>query len=83
MDQMQVSQAKPNSDVEHLEALSYKSTFERSITLWENFSLGFTCLSPVVGVYLVRAAWGARCAPRARKSDDFVLSIQTIATARS
>src|SRR5579863_2356833 len=52
---MQVSPAKSKSDAEHLEALGYKSTFERSMTLWENFSLGFTYLSPVVGVYSVFA----------------------------
>jgi amino acid transporter len=40
---------------DHLQALGYDSTFERSMTVWENFSLGFTYLSPVVGVYSVFA----------------------------
>jgi len=44
-----------NRSAEHLQALGYHSTFERSMTVWENFSLGFTYLSPVVGVYSVFA----------------------------
>jgi amino acid transporter len=39
------------SDAEHLASLGYKSEFKREMTLWQNFSLGFTYLSPVVGVY--------------------------------
>lgn len=39
------------SDAEHLASLGYKSEFKRDMTLWQNFSLGFTYLSPVVGVY--------------------------------
>ncbi|MBI5595083.1 MAG: amino acid permease [Elusimicrobia bacterium] len=42
-------------DAEQLEALGLKSGFERSMSFWENFSLGFTYLSPVVGVYSVFA----------------------------
>jgi amino acid transporter len=53
---MQASQDEHHSDdAERLEALGYSSKFERSMTLWENFSLGFTYLSPVVGVYSVFA----------------------------
>jgi amino acid transporter len=49
-------QAAPaDDDVEQLRALGYASKFERSMSLWENFSLGFTYLSPVVGVYSVFA----------------------------
>ncbi|WP_440467887.1 APC family permease [Pseudomonas sp. YH-1] len=40
-----------DQDAEQLAALGYSSNFERSMSLWENFSLGFTYLSPVVGVY--------------------------------
>ncbi|MFC5696697.1 APC family permease [Pseudomonas sp. GCM10022186] len=40
-----------DQDAEQLKALGYSSNFERSMGLWENFSLGFTYLSPVVGVY--------------------------------
>ncbi|MET3107978.1 amino acid transporter [Oxalobacteraceae bacterium GrIS 2.11] len=42
-------------DAAQLAALGYTATFERSMSLWENFSLGFTYLSPVVGVYSVFA----------------------------
>lgn len=42
-------------DTEQLKALGYTSNFDRSMSLWENFSLGFTYLSPVVGVYTVFA----------------------------
>ncbi|SDI06081.1 APC family permease [Pseudomonas panipatensis] len=40
-------------DAEQLRALGYSSNFERSMSLWENFALGFTYLSPVVGVYTI------------------------------
>ena len=42
-------------DAEQLKALGYTSHFDRSMSLWENFSLGFTYLSPVVGVYTLFA----------------------------
>ncbi len=35
----------------HLADLGYTSDFKRSMSFWGNFSLGFTYLSPVVGVY--------------------------------
>ncbi len=44
-----------DSDAEQLRALGYTSHFDRSMSKWENFSLGFTYLSPVVGVYTVFA----------------------------
>lgn len=40
-------------DTEVLRALGYSSDFKRSMSLWENFALGFTYLSPVVGIYTV------------------------------
>ena len=40
-----------DQDAEQLRALGYTSNFERSMSLWQNFALGFTYLSPVVGVY--------------------------------
>ncbi len=40
-----------DQDAEQLKALGYVSHFDRTMTKWENFSLGFTYLSPVVGVY--------------------------------
>ncbi|MFS2197712.1 APC family permease [Pseudomonas sp. Pseusp3] len=43
--------AAVDQDAEQLRALGYTSNFERSMSLWQNFALGFTYLSPVVGVY--------------------------------
>ena len=40
-------------DDRQLQALGYSSKFDRSMTFWQNFALGFTYLSPVVGVYSV------------------------------
>ncbi len=42
-------------DAVQLKALGYESLFERTMSKWENFSLGFTYLSPVVGVYTIFA----------------------------
>ncbi len=44
-----------DEDARHLAELGYESRFERKMGLWENFALGFTYLSPVVGVYSVWA----------------------------
>ena len=44
-----------DADVAQLKALGYTSNFDRSMTELENFSLGFTYLSPVVGVYTLFA----------------------------
>ncbi len=42
----------PRSEHAHLEALGYSGTdFHRSMSLWSNMALGFTYLSPLVGVY--------------------------------
>jgi len=43
------------SDDAQLAALGYSSNFDRTMTVWQNFALGFTYLSPVVGVYSVFA----------------------------
>jgi amino acid transporter len=48
-------QPKTDRDSAQLEALGYDSKFDRSMSLWANFSLGFTYLSPVVGVYTLFA----------------------------
>jgi amino acid transporter len=42
-----------DKDSAQLAALGYATKFDRSMSLWENFALGFTYLSPVVGVYSV------------------------------
>lgn len=39
------------ADSEHLKALGYDEGFKRSMSLWANFALGFTYLSPLVGIY--------------------------------
>jgi amino acid transporter len=44
-----------DQDAETLRALGYESKFDRTMSKWENFSLGFTYLSPVVGVYTIFA----------------------------
>lgn len=44
-----------HDDAAHLHALGYESEFKREMSPWANFSLGFTYLSPVVGVYTVFA----------------------------
>src|SRR3979490_324946 len=51
-------------DSAQLEALGYDSKFDRSMSLWSNFALGFTYLSPVVGVYTVFAFAIATGGPR-------------------
>jgi amino acid transporter len=42
-------------DASHLHALGYTSEFRREMSPWANFSLGFTYLSPVVGIYTLFA----------------------------
>ncbi len=53
---MSNKQVTKDADAEQLLALGYSSNFDRTMSKWENFSLGFTYLSPVVGVYSVFAA---------------------------
>lgn len=50
---MTTDPARPRelSDDDHLRVLGYDDTFNRSMSLWANFALGFTYLSPLVGVY--------------------------------
>jgi amino acid transporter len=48
--------AAADQDAEQLKALGYTSNFDRTMSKWENFSLGFTYLSPVVGVYTIFAS---------------------------
>src|SRR5699024_10314966 len=43
------------SDSDHLAVLGYGASFERSMSPWANFALGFTYLSPLVGVYSLLA----------------------------
>lgn len=50
-----LSRGAIDQDAEQLKALGYAAKFDRTMSKWENFSLGFTYLSPVVGVYSVFA----------------------------
>lgn len=52
-----------DQDAAQLRALGYESHFVRSMTKWENFALGFTYLSPVVGVYTIFATTFAAGGP--------------------
>ncbi|RZU32124.1 APC family permease [Blastococcus saxobsidens] len=42
---------EPTADDAQLAALGYTGEFDRSMSLWANMALGFTYLSPLVGVY--------------------------------
>jgi amino acid transporter len=44
-----------DEDAARLAELGYTSEFKREMSLWANFSLGFTYLSPVVGIYTLFA----------------------------
>ncbi|ORU96840.1 APC family permease [Mycobacterium bohemicum] len=44
-----------DEDLAQLKALGFSSEFRRDMSPWANFSLGFTYLSPVVGIYTVFA----------------------------
>jgi len=44
-----------DKDADQLRSLGYVSHFDRTMSLWQNFALGFTYLSPVVGVYTIFA----------------------------
>ncbi|MFG2562852.1 APC family permease [Streptomyces sp. NPDC048496] len=50
------SEPSLDADAQRLAALGYESEFKRDMSLWANFSLGFTYLSPVVGVYTLFAS---------------------------
>ena len=50
-------------DAAQLRSLGYVSHFDRSMSIWENFALGFTYLSPVVGVYTIFATTFAAGGP--------------------
>src|SRR6478735_993731 len=53
---MSTSPDPHDEDHAQLAALGFQSEFKRDMSLWANFSLGFTYLSPVVGVYTLFAA---------------------------
>jgi amino acid transporter len=51
------------ADAAQLASLGYKQQLTRALGLWSNFSLGFTYLSPVVGVYTLFAFGLATAGP--------------------
>jgi amino acid transporter len=51
------------ADEAQLASFGYKQQLTRALGLWENFSLGFTYLSPVVGVYTLFAFGLATAGP--------------------
>lgn len=57
--------AADDADRQQLAALGYEAQFERAMSLWANFSLGFTYLSPVVGIYALFAVAIATAGPPA------------------
>ena len=52
-----------DADSQQLADLGYTSEFRRDMSLWANFSLGFTYLSPVVGIYTLFAVSLAEAGP--------------------
>lgn len=50
-------------DEAQLDALGYQQSFKREMSLWANFAVGFTYLSPVVGVYTLFAFGLATAGP--------------------
>ncbi|MBG6213976.1 MAG: amino acid permease [Cryobacterium sp.] len=48
---VEASNKKGIGDGDHLKVLGYDDSFHRSMSLWATFALGFTYLSPLVGVY--------------------------------
>ena len=54
-----------DNDARELAELGYESRFSRAMSLWANFSVGFTYLSPVVGIYALFAFAVATAGPPA------------------
>lgn len=55
MSDQTVAASTHDADAAHLAELGINSEFKREMSLWANFALGFTYLSPVVGIYTVFA----------------------------
>lgn len=51
----QIDHTEPDDETARLAALGYTSEFKRDMSMWANFSLGFTYLSPVVATYTLFA----------------------------
>lgn len=59
----EITRSSEDRDAAQLRSLGYVSHFDRSMSIWENFALGFTYLSPVVGVYTIFATTFAAGGP--------------------
>jgi len=57
-------EASQAADIAQLAALGYASNFNRSMSLWQNFALGFTYLSPLTSAYSLLALGLATAGPR-------------------
>ncbi|MBX6167291.1 MAG: amino acid permease [Thermobispora bispora] len=57
------SKTAQDSDAAQLASLGYTSEFKRDMSVWANFSLGFTYLSPVVAIYTMFAYGLATAGP--------------------
>ena len=55
-----------DDDVRYLERLGYRQQLSRVMGIWPNFALGFTYLSPVVGIYTLFAYALATAVSRVR-----------------
>src|SRR5436190_24313712 len=52
------------ADAQHLEKLGYKQELSRVLTLFENFSVAFCYLSPMVGIYSLFVLGAGTAGPR-------------------
>jgi len=53
MSELNVTDAQDAADAAQLASLGYSQKLTRALGLWSNFAVGFTYLSPLVGVYSV------------------------------
>ncbi|MCL2848698.1 MAG: amino acid permease [Micrococcales bacterium] len=63
MDSNQPAHGHVDDDAAQLAALGYTSDFKREMGLWGNVAVGFTYLSPIVGVYTLFSAAIATAGP--------------------
>lgn len=56
------------ADAAHLKEPGYESHFRREMKVWSVLTLGFTCLSPPVGIYSLRTFAIETAGPPALKS---------------
>ncbi|HEY4458164.1 MAG TPA: amino acid permease, partial [Pseudonocardiaceae bacterium] len=56
--------SQPDADAAHLERLGYKQELRRVLGLFDNFSIAFSYLSPMVGVYSLFVLGAGSAGPR-------------------